>query len=192
MKFKRRKVKLEDEGYYLCKVMAENESLKRVVYVRVIVDLTLSYFSENLRKINEGDSFKLTCNTSYVLPAISHINNRNTHDSPQVDLSSSSSSSSFSLPSSSPMAQLLWYKDNILISDYKKDEETATGLIPLTTSSKHFQIENYKTPTLSSTLYFISLSKENFGVYTCRFRYQNVSFNIHPSNGLFFSLFSSI
>ena len=36
-----RKVKLEDEGYYMCKVSAKPESLKRVVYLRVQVEMTI-------------------------------------------------------------------------------------------------------------------------------------------------------
>jgi len=37
-----RKVKLDDEGYYLCKVMSEPDSLKRTLFLKVEVDLTLT------------------------------------------------------------------------------------------------------------------------------------------------------
>jgi len=37
-----RKVKLEDEGYYLCKVMSEPDSQKRTIFLKVEVDLKLT------------------------------------------------------------------------------------------------------------------------------------------------------
>ncbi len=58
-----RKIRIDDEGYYICRVMAEPESVKRTIYLKVEVDMSLTkkeaIINDN-KKITE-----LFCNTSY-------------------------------------------------------------------------------------------------------------------------------
>ncbi|RNA40479.1 kin of IRRE 2 [Brachionus plicatilis] len=68
-----RRVRLDDEGYYLCKVMAEPESLKRAVYLRVEADLDLSMAN---RVVNSNDNVILTCNSSLVVDESSPLPHR--------------------------------------------------------------------------------------------------------------------
>ncbi|CAF0702800.1 unnamed protein product [Brachionus calyciflorus] len=56
-----RKVRFDDEGFYLCKVMAEPESLKRSIYLKVEVDLRLNIINN---VINLDDNVILSCNTT--------------------------------------------------------------------------------------------------------------------------------
>lgn len=84
-----RKVRIEDEGYYSCKVMAEPESLKRVVHLKVEVDLKISPVNPD---VDLDDALVVTCNTSFSIG-----------DAARVKLHNSS-------------PRLHWYKDGELFA----------------------------------------------------------------------------
>lgn len=69
-----RRVRLDDEGYYLCKVMAEPESLKRAVYLKVDANLQLNVAN---RIVNSNDNVLITCNSSFIVDENLPMPNRN-------------------------------------------------------------------------------------------------------------------
>lgn len=70
-----RRVRLDDEGYYLCKVMAEPESLKRAVYLKVEADLQLNVVN---RVVNSNENVILTCNGTFLADENESILQKNT------------------------------------------------------------------------------------------------------------------
>jgi hypothetical protein len=190
-----RKVKLEDEGYYLCKVMAEPESLKRVVYLRVEVDLrmhSINHHHQHNQPVSLDRNVVLICNTSYAIkeskPSTGGAHNH-THGSMRVT----------------------WFKDNepILINDQHKQLQQGEGghatTIPNDSKSGgssgsselnskfihvvnnnsvlNYKIEYSSKPVLWSKLIIKSLQPANLGVYTCSFRNQSVSLLVSLESG---------
>lgn len=151
-----RKVKFEDEGYYLCKVMAEPESLKRVVYLKVEIDLKL----EPTNPIaNLDDNLVLICNTSFALSE-SHKNRLNHHHS---------------------HLKLVWYKDNQQLSNdfYQQqlnlDNTNKNASLVLNAQNYNYKIEYFTKPVLWSKLHINRSKLFNMGLYKCVFRNQTVS-----------------
>ena len=205
-----RKVKLEDEGYYLCKVMAEPQSLKQVVYVRVNVDLKV--LPQDPLNVKLDETVVITCNTSYDL-----------HSSTLASSSSSSSTSNQNkflnkskqqylaktLPNQNQGQQqqqqhqqprLLWYKDgeHFSINDHhfgQQQQQQHEGFVheqqKLANTSKNanailinYRIDYYAKPVLWSRIVFKSFKVQNIGKYTCKFRHQNVSTILSPYLGM--------
>jgi hypothetical protein len=141
-----RKLKIEDEGYYLCKVMAENESLKRVIYLRIEVDMTLQITSPIMLL---KEAIVLFCNTSYSLKELGKLKGKNGENQNFMSIS--------------------WFKNNIYLNE--------------SNSSSTYRIVHETKPTSSSKLTIHSFSVNDAGIYTCRFRSQNVSIHIGIQNG---------
>ncbi len=130
-----RKVRLDDEGYYICRVMADPESLKRSVHLKVEVEVTLT--QNEMLTTDDERKIELFCNTSY------------------------------SSPSADSNLQIKWLKDNI--------EKMSNG------ASQSYQIEEFKTPSLSSKLIFFHFSPSHAGTYHCIFNNQNASISLGQS-----------
>lgn len=145
-----RRVRLEDEGYYLCKVMTESESLKRVVYLRVEVDMSISPINP---VVNSKDSITIYCNTSFAQ-----------NETVKVAKSSQNHASS--------NYRLIWYKDGIVLSPH---DHTGPHLKHNNTTSLNYKIDYFNKPKLASKLRITTFNPANVGVYTCKFRQQNVS-----------------
>ena len=150
-----RRVKLEDEGYYLCKVMTETESLKRVVYLRVEVDMTISPLNPTV-KIKDG--LTIVCNTSFTVNETTKVAKSN-HNMNNFRIS--------------------WYKDGISLSSH---EHQIYANRYNNTTSLNYKIDYYSKPKLSSKLRINSFNLANIGVYTCKFRLQNVSTHVTSKN----------
>ena len=58
-----RKAKLEDEGYYYCKVMAQPESLKRTIYLKVEVNMSIHPINP---MVSLKENVALSCITSFI------------------------------------------------------------------------------------------------------------------------------
>ncbi len=154
-----RKVKLEDEGYYLCKVMATPNSLKRVVYLKVDVDLRMQVLNPIF---NTGDRVVLNCNTSLAISKKAR----------------SKTSSATNAQHHHP--KLVWYKDGQhLLTNNELNQLNDTTKID-------YKIESSSSPYLWSKLVFYSFDSTNVGTYTCKFRNQNVSQVLNPYQGNIF------
>jgi hypothetical protein len=192
-----RKVKLEDEGYYLCKVMAEPESLKRVVYLKVEVDLrmhSINHHQQHNQPVTLDHNVVLICNTSYAIK--------------ESKSASSSSSSSGNHGSHQAGMRVMWFKDNepILINDQHhhhskhqqhsegvpNDSKSQSGSSELNSKFIHvvnnnsvlnYKIEYSSKPVLWSKLIIKLLQPVNLGVYTCSFRNQSVSLLVSLESG---------
>jgi hypothetical protein len=202
-----RKVKLEDEGYYLCKVMAEPESLKRVVFLRVEVDLrmhSVNHHHQQNQPVALDHNVVLICNTSYALKEPKTANHSHHHMNHM---------------------RIMWFKDNepILINDQHHhhhhhqhdaaasvssstvipNESRASAAQSSAQSSgelKHihvvnnnsvlnYKIEYNNKPVLWSKLVIRSLQPANLGMYTCMFRNQSVSLLVSLETGELIYLF---
>ncbi len=72
-----RKIRLEDEGNYVCRVMNNGETLKRVIHLKVEVTMLIEPSNP---VVNFKDSIIIFCNTSYIKnledenrPSVHHI-----------------------------------------------------------------------------------------------------------------------
>jgi hypothetical protein len=196
-----RKVKLEDEGYYLCKVMAEPESLKRVVYLKVEVDLrmhSVNHHHQQNHPVSLDHNVVLVCNTSYAL---------------KESKSSAAAAGSNHTPHHHHNSQMriMWFKDNepILINDQQQqqqqqlhtespppnDSKQQTSAAIASGELKHvhvvnnnsvlnYKIEYNNRPVLWSKLVIRSLQPANLGTYTCAFRNQTVSLLVSLESGV--------
>lgn len=146
-----RRVKLEDEGYYLCKVMTETESLKRVVYVRVEVEMNLTPLNPT---VNDKESLTIYCNTSFTQNETTKVakSNHNLNN-----------------------YRLVWYKDGIVLSPHEHHNLHHINNKHNNTTSLNYKIDFYTKPKLASKLKITSFNPANIGTYTCKFRLQNVS-----------------
>ena len=194
-----RKVKLEDEGYYLCKVMAESGSLKRVVYLRVEVDLhmhLISHHHQHNQPISLGNNIVLVCNTSYAIK-----------ESPKSGSGNASAHHHSSM-------RIMWLKDNetILINDNHQQlhhegknhgyhHQHSSSFTPNDSNGQsvnvnakivhvignnsvlNYKVEYYNKPVLWSKLIIKSFKVDNLGTYTCSFRNQTVSIHVNLENG---------
>jgi hypothetical protein len=140
-----RKVRYEDEGNYLCKVMAESGTLLRTIYLRVEVEMSIEPMNP---EVSHNAALTLFCNTSFTkndsnkLAAFKRNLNR---------------------------IRVFWYKDGVRLNNEHHDHNgTNTSLSYrihyLTSPSVGSRLKIF---SLNSTNYF--------GKYTCKFRYQNVS-----------------
>lgn len=159
-----RRVRLEDEGYYLCKVMTESESLKRVVYLKVEIEMNIIPVNPI---VDYKESLSIFCNTSFVL---NESNNNN-----KVAKSSHNNINNH---------KLVWYKDGINLSLNDNRHNNTTSL--------NYRIDHYTKPKLSSKLRITSFNPANIGVYTCKFKHQNVSTVVTSKNCKFYFFFLNI
>ena len=150
-----RRVKLEDEGYYLCKVMTETESLKRVVYLRVEVDMSITPLNPIVKL---KDALIIICNTSFAVNETTKVAKSN-HNMNNF--------------------RIVWFKDGISLTSY--EHQIYTNRYNNTTSL-NYKIDYYSKPKLSSKLRIISFNQANIGLYTCKFRLQNVSTHVTSRN----------
>ena len=182
-----RKVKLDDEGFYLCKVMAEPQSLKQVVYLKVNVDLKLTPM--NPLSIKYEDTVVITCNTSYEVqhhsqsqsPQYQH-HSRFLNSRPKFDSILTTSQPNQQQPHQQP-PRLMWYKDG---EHFSVNDHHFTHLLPSVASnnaqnlSVNYRIEYFARPVLWSRVTIKNLQQHNVGKYTCKFKSQNVSTVISP------------
>lgn len=155
-----RKVRLEDEGYYLCKVMAEPESLKRVIYLKVEVNLNVYPMNPI---VNMEQQFNIICNTSY---------------SPsEYGVSTKSSKSIGHQQASHP--KIVWIKDGDNLQHLLDQNHLNTN----NSQSVNYRIEYHTKPYLWSMIHIKSVGPANIGTYTCKFRHQNMSTTLKYPNG---------
>lgn len=160
-----RKVRLEDEGYYLCKVMAE-ESLKRVVYLRVEIDLKLYPMNPI---VNMDQQFNLICNTSYI----------------PIEIQSKPTSTKSLAHQQHSHPRIVWYKDGEYIPHPPTSAAVDHTTLPSNqTTNTNFRIEYHSKPFVWSIIHFKSISSANIGTYTCKFRHQNFSTTLKYPNAL--------
>lgn len=76
--------------------------------------------------------------------------------------------------------RLVWYKDGISLSPHEHHIFTSRHN---NTTSLNYKIDYYSKPRLSSKLRITSFNPANVGVYTCKFRLQNVSTVVTSKNG---------
>lgn len=187
-----RKVRLEDEGFYLCKVTAEHETLKRAIYLKVDVDLSIKQESG---RFMTGEDVTLICNTSYPLPTtISTISDSN-NDTQQQQISSKARSSGKHSRTSSGHHQshprLVWYKDGQRLYHIQPAPsqsvvamgENNNANLTINEELLDYKIEYHAKPVLWSRLYLRALKPTDMGVYTCAFRNQNVSIDYGLNSG---------
>jgi hypothetical protein len=135
--------------------MTESESLKRVVYLKVEIEMNIIPVNPI---VDYKDSLSIFCNTSFVLnesnnnkvAKSSHNNNNNNNN------------------------KLVWYKDGINLSLNDNRHNNTTSL--------NYRIDHYTKPKLSSKLRITSFNPANIGVYTCKFKHQNVSTVVTSKN----------
>lgn len=151
-----RKVRFEDEGYYLCKVMAEPQSLKRVVYLKVEVDLKIEPINP---VVSLQDSLVLMCNTSYSF-AESHKHKGNHHHSSHL--------------------KLIWYRDDEILQDHNLDHNLSNN----NTTNINYKIEHFTKPILWSRIHLNKLKTTNLGVYKCLFRNQSIITVVNLETGI--------
>jgi hypothetical protein len=206
-----RKVRLDDEGYYLCKVMAEPQSLKQVVYVKVNVDLRV--VPHNPLNVKLDETVVITCNTSYEMMSYSSSTSSSSLNQNQNKFLNTNNKSKLTktLPTqqNSPtpgqiqqqQPRLLWYKDgeHFSINDHQHQSQSfihehginsngSGGSSTRANNIVNYRIEYYAKPVLWSRIVFKSFKAHNIGKYTCKFRSQNVSTILSPYLGekLFF------
>jgi hypothetical protein len=163
-----RKVRLDDEGYYLCKVMAEPESLKRVVYLRVEVDLKL-YPANPI--VNMEQTFNLICNTSYTPLEVSFKTSKTTGQQQQ---------------SHHHQPKLVWFKDGEHLPSHLDHSGNSNN--NSAGSNLSYKIEYHTKPFIWSIIHFKSISPGNIGTYMCKFRHQNLTSTLKYPNGNYFWL----
>jgi hypothetical protein len=171
-----RKVRFEDEGYYLCKVMAEPESLKRAVYLKVEVDLKL--VPDN-PIVALGENFDLICNTSYQVIS-STTNETHGHSNSRSKVSRNNHHHQHHQQGQQSHPRLVWYKDGqrLLNSNNNLFGANLNGSV----QQLDFKIEYSIKPVLWSRLHLRALKPQDLGVYTCMFRNQSVSTVISLDN----------
>lgn len=169
--------------------MATPESLKRVIYLQVEVDLRLHVASpHHNHNVNLETNLVLVCNTSYAIK--------------ESLLASSVNSSLLSA------YRIMWYKDNELIQSHHHHQhhhhhDNAEAHLQTATSNSrevdasnnkvvhvisnnsvlNYKIEYFTRPVLWSKLVIKSLKPANLGTYTCVFRNQSASLLVNLENG---------
>lgn len=161
--------------------MAEPESLKRAVYLKVEVDLTLR---AERGQLTFGDDVSLVCNTSYQVPttAPTETDGRRSRRSAAAIKSSRTSHSH--------PTRMVWYKDGLRLHNGhalnagNSNLALVGGLNNLSLAAQllDFKIEYHTRPVLWSRLVLRSFKPTDLGIYTCQFRHQNVSTVIALSN----------
>ena len=200
---------MEDEGYYLCKVMAEPQSLKHVVYVKVNVDLRV--VPHNPLNVKLDETIVITCNTSYEM--VSHSSSSSTSSLSQNQnqnkflntnnkskltktLPTQQNSPTPGQPQQQQQPRLLWYKDgeHFSINDHQHQSQSFIHEHGINSSGNggsstrasnivNYRIEYYAKPVLWSRIVFKSFKAHNIGKYTCKFRSQNLSTILSPYLG---------
>ena len=141
--------------------MTESESLKRVVYLKVEIEMNIIPVNPI---VDYKDSLSIFCNTSFVL------NESNNNNNNKVAKSSHNNNNN--------NHKLVWYKDGISLSLNDNRHNNTTSL--------NYRIDHYTKPKLSSKLRITSFNPANIGVYTCKFKHQNVSTVVTSKNCKFF------
>lgn len=197
-----RKLRLEDEGYYLCKVTAEPETLKRAIYLKVEVDMNMRL--ETPPPVSLGTDITIVCNTSYQLTSAAAAAAQagefgNNNNETTAESTSSSRSGKHSRTSShhhhhyqhQSHPRLMWFKDgqrlyNLQAASQQQlmanngGNQMIVGLNNLTLNQQllDIKIEYHARPVLWSRLHVRALKPTDMGVYTCVFRNQSISTEI--------------
>lgn len=184
-----RRLRFDDEGFYHCRVMAK-EPLKRVIYLKVEVNLTMTL--QNSRPSLSFDSnLSITCNTSLTL---AHLINRHQPKQSLKNLKNNNfrfewlrNMREFQSPYFGHDVEFMMSTRTKLIGDnpslvdinnliYLYDNDTVLNANAI--SFRNYRIEYLLRPTIATRLHIMDLSEQNIGNYTCRFRGQNVTINI--------------
>ena len=189
-------MKLEDEGYYLCKVMAEPQSLKQVIFLKVNVDLRVT--PHNPLNVKLDEPVVIVCNSSYdILSYSSSSSALSSLSTKYLNKKSSVQQQSHSQEQHHP--RLIWFKDGqhfpsssssssaysyaTLLNEDEHFSHNSSGVTIQNENLNNFKIEHYAKPVLWSRIVFKSFKAFNIGKYTCKFRNQNVSTIISPYLG---------